>query len=278
MRWKSLQKAVLIFCAIYQKIEEKPPSGSSPSNWLSKAKQTYFDQEGRQFIYKRAWNLLQNSEKLMNMGKKGKAKNGCQDNVVPNIILVSGSSSPAPATFSKNQTKSETVGCNPNWKQPPGAKAEKRKVEESNFRQKKTQAFELSNEESTLQIAEARHANDIQEKIACIDQNKSDQLFMLQRVDNCPDEEARELFLARWKEIMEHVRNPTQTQTSLSLSSTNQATTHQPGPSSEKNGPLNVNSNFLDKNEDQDKGLQRSYTQSDARTESKLPWLDPDLS
>jgi hypothetical protein len=94
--------------------------------------------------------------------------------MAPNIILVSGSSSPAPASFSKNQTKSETVGHNPNWKRPPGAKAEKRKVEESNFRQKKLKLLEKSNKESTLQIAEARCANDIQEKLACIDQNKSD--------------------------------------------------------------------------------------------------------
>jgi hypothetical protein len=101
---------------------------------------------------------------------------------------------------------------------------------------------------------------------------------MLQSVDNCPDEEAREFFLARRKEIMEHVRNPTQTQTSLSLSSTNQATTYRPGPSSETNGPLDVNSDLSDKDEDQDKGVQRSYTQSDARSESELPWLDPDLS
>jgi hypothetical protein len=93
---------------------------------------------------------------------------------------------------------------------------------------------------------------------------------MLQSVDDCPDEEAREFFLARRKEIMEHVRNPTQT--SLSLSSTNQATTHQPGPSSETNGPLNVNSNSSDK------GVQSSYTQSDARSKSELPWLDPVLS
>jgi hypothetical protein len=94
--------------------------------------------------------------------------------VAPNIISVSGSSSLAPASFSKNQTESETVGRNPNWKRPPGAKAEKRKVEESDFRQKKLKLLEKSNKESTLQIAEACRANDIQEKLACIDQNESD--------------------------------------------------------------------------------------------------------
>ena len=212
------------------------------------------------------------------MGKKVKANNGCQESLAPNIILVSGSSSPAPATLSENQTKSETVSCNPNWKQPPGMKAEKRKVEEINFPPKKLKLLEKSKEESTLQIAEACCANKIQEKLACIDQNKSDQLFMLQSVENFPDEEARKFFLALWKEIMEHVRNPTKTQNYSSLSSRNQATTHQPGTSSEINGPLNVDNNLLDEDEDQDKGGQKSYIQSDARSKSKVPWLEPDLS
>jgi hypothetical protein len=46
LRWKNLQRAVLIFCAIHQKIEDNLPSGSSPYNWLADAKQAYFDKEG----------------------------------------------------------------------------------------------------------------------------------------------------------------------------------------------------------------------------------------
>ncbi|PLW45676.1 hypothetical protein PCASD_07043 [Puccinia coronata f. sp. avenae] len=264
------------FCAIHQKIEEKPPSGSSPSDWLIEAKKTYFEQEGRQFIYERSWNLLRNCEKFMNMAKKGKAKNGRRDSLAPNILLVSSSPSPAPATLSENQTESETVGRNTNWKRPPGIKAEKRKIKESDFRQKKLKLLEKSNNESTARIAEARRANDIQEKLARIDQNESDRLFMLQSVDDCPDEEAKEFFLARQKEIMDRVRNPAQT--SSSLSARTQATPRLPGPSSETNGPLDLNNDSSDEDADEEESVQQSYTQSDARSESEMPWLDPHLS
>jgi hypothetical protein len=58
-------------------------------------------------------------------------------------------------------TESQTVGCNTSWKQPPGVRAEKRKLEESVLQRKKIKLLEKSNNEKALHIAEACRANDI---------------------------------------------------------------------------------------------------------------------
>jgi hypothetical protein len=272
LRWKNLQSAVLVFCAIHQKIKDNPPSGSSPSDWLADAKQAYYDEEGRQFVFERAWNLLKNKAIFINLANKGKAKNGRRISLASNTLAVSSSPSPAPANCSENPTESVTVGRDVNWKRPAGAKAEKRKIDKNDFRQKKLKLLKKSNNNTALRIAEARRANDIQDKLAIIDQNKSDRLFMLQSLDDCPDEEAREFFLLRQKDIVDCVRNPTQS-TACSSSRT-QATSHPPEPSSETNGLRDVN----DDSSDEGNSIHQSNPQSKGQSESDLPWLDPDLA
>jgi hypothetical protein len=190
--------------------------------------------------------------------------------LAPNTLTVSSSPSPAPANCSENPTESVTVGCDVNWKQPAGAKAKKRKINKSDFQQKKLKLLEKSNQDTAKRIAEARCANNIQEKLASIDQHKSDQLFMLQRLDDCPDEEAREFFLLHQKDIMDCFRKPTQS-TACSSSRT-QATSLPPEPSSETNGPRNVDEN----SSDEGTSVNQSNPHSQGQSESKVPWLDPD--
>jgi hypothetical protein len=78
-RWNTLQKSTLLFTSIYNQISKNPALGSAPTNWLVEAKQTFYEQEGHQLVFERAWNHLKLVEKWQNMAKKGKAKN-CQSN------------------------------------------------------------------------------------------------------------------------------------------------------------------------------------------------------
>ncbi|PLW22184.1 hypothetical protein PCASD_18800 [Puccinia coronata f. sp. avenae] len=181
-RWKNLQRAVLVFCAIHQKIEDNPPSGSSPSNWLADSKQAYYDEEGHQFVFERAWNLLKNKAKFINLANKGKAKNGRRISLASNTLAVSSSPSPAPANCSENPTESVTVGRDVNWKRPAGAKAEKRKIDKSDFRQKKLKLLEKSNNDTALRIAEARCANNIQAWMIALMKKQGNSFFCVEMI------------------------------------------------------------------------------------------------
>ncbi|OAV94982.1 hypothetical protein PTTG_06959, partial [Puccinia triticina 1-1 BBBD Race 1] len=57
-RWKLLQKAVLKFCALHDRIEKNPASGSSPEDWITHARQQYYDQENKHFVFDWPWHLL----------------------------------------------------------------------------------------------------------------------------------------------------------------------------------------------------------------------------
>ncbi|OAV96287.1 hypothetical protein PTTG_08495 [Puccinia triticina 1-1 BBBD Race 1] len=59
-RWAGLRLAVTKFCGIYTSIEKNPPSGSSPSNWITQAKMLFQDQAGKGFSYQPAWMELRN--------------------------------------------------------------------------------------------------------------------------------------------------------------------------------------------------------------------------
>jgi hypothetical protein len=216
--------------------------------------------------------LLKNKAIFINLANKGKAKNGRRISLASNTLAVSSSPSPAPANCSEDPNESVTVGCDVNWKRPAGAKAKKRKIDESDFRQKKLKLLEKSNNDTALRIAEAPRANNIQDKLASINQNKSDRLFMFQSLDDCPDEEAREFFLLRQKDIVDCVRNPTQS-TACSFSRT-QATSHPPEPSSETNGSRDVDAD----SSNEGTSIHQSNPQSEGQSESNLPWLDPDLA
>jgi hypothetical protein len=104
---------VLTFCAIYLRIENNPASESSPSDWLANAKQSYFDKEGKKFIYKRAWSFLKTLAKFQNVLNKGTAKNRHRPSSTSNTFSVASSPTPTPGISNNPEpTKSQTVGRN----------------------------------------------------------------------------------------------------------------------------------------------------------------------
>jgi hypothetical protein len=171
------------------------------------------------------------------------------------------------------------VGHSTSWKQPPGVRAEKRKLEESNFQRRKLKLLEKSNNKTALCIAEACRANDIQEKLARIDQNELDQLFMLQEINSCPDKESKEFFCARQSEIIERYRNPSRS--IAATSSCAQSSSHQPHTSSKPNRhPSNDKDDSSESNSDNAQSSHHPIPHSEAQSQSEndLLWLDPDLA
>ena len=176
---------------IYNQIAKNTALGSAPSEWLVKAKQTYYKQEGQQFAFERAWSLLKLVIKWQNMAKKGKARNGQNSTgTALQPITEDNVSSPAPNATSHPNSNAKGQEDSAAWKHLAGIKAEKRKIEEGNFCCKKFKLLEKQHQDLVKRIAKASWANNIQEKQALIDQVESNHLIMLQDLNQCPNEES----------------------------------------------------------------------------------------
>ncbi|EHS64838.1 uncharacterized protein PGTG_22531 [Puccinia graminis f. sp. tritici CRL 75-36-700-3] len=205
-RWKLIQRPILRFGAIYDQIAQNPASGSAPSDWLRKAKQTFLETEGRAFAWESAWELLKTIPKWQTMGK-GKAKKTVRPSASgsnPNPVL---SPNPATQVRSGNST-SEAESPVPEWKRPEGIKKEKRKVEESEFRRRKLKLLEKATNDAERRIVAANRLNEIQERLAVTEERNSEMRVMMQKLDECPDDDAREYVLAHRKIILDKIRNP----------------------------------------------------------------------
>ncbi|KNZ53120.1 hypothetical protein VP01_3339g1 [Puccinia sorghi] len=142
-------------------------------------------------IYEHAWNLLRTIPKWKNMLSGGKAKNHWKSSTGANEA----STSLAPdvnTPFNANNNSSENSKNGlANWKRPVGLKLLKK-----------------ANYEAALRIAEARRTNDIQEKLAKIDQDESDQIFILQDLDKCPYVKACKQEILERITSLQHQRPP----------------------------------------------------------------------
>ena len=196
------------------------------------------------------------------MSSKGKAKNDRKSSTAANDA--SSNQTPAMNTPSNadNNSNEPTRNGVTNWKRPVGVKGEKRKIEDSEFRRKKLKLLEKANNEAALCIAEARRANDIQEKLAKIDQDESHRLCILQDLNRCPNEAFCAYFQACKKEILDRF-NQTAT------SSVNQQSNNTPLPVSDANLTGDPSDPLPSDSEECDHGHED--------TNGDQPWLDPSL-
>lgn len=66
-RWNTLEKACLKFTVLYGRIEDNPASSTSPDDWISSAKDLYYNHEGKKFAFEQPWNLLKLVPKFRNL-------------------------------------------------------------------------------------------------------------------------------------------------------------------------------------------------------------------
>jgi hypothetical protein len=195
-RWKNMQRAALLFNAIYNQIADNPASGSAPSDCLAEAKLGYFEEEGQQSVYKRAWTLLKEVSKFQNMASKGKAKNGQSKKGTSKAPTSTTNpigeniGTPAPNAKATQDAKSAQRNSNTNWKRPAGIKAAKQKLDKDDFHFKRLKLTEKLHANSVKHIPKETRANNIQEQLAMINQMEADCVIMLQDLNQCPDKES----------------------------------------------------------------------------------------
>ncbi|PLW31614.1 hypothetical protein PCANC_25043 [Puccinia coronata f. sp. avenae] len=111
---------------------DNPPLGSSPEDWLFKAKQLYFEDTTKQFFFKRPWSLLRVLAKFKQL--MAKATNGrCLHSIQPKTQLLSqkveGSSDAALNTPSGIHSSKSNKYC----ERPPGFHNAKREIKEEEY-------------------------------------------------------------------------------------------------------------------------------------------------
>ncbi|PLW54877.1 hypothetical protein PCANC_05926 [Puccinia coronata f. sp. avenae] len=146
-RWKTLQREVLKFCAIHNRIKDKPPSGSTPKDWLISARQLYFEDTTKSFAYERPWTLLRNAAKFKPPDQT-QAINGHPPSATPSNNTIPDSST-VPGGARSNE---------PNrWERPLGTCSTKRKLNKEEYKNKKMKLLQTSVKEASKRSKEAKH-------------------------------------------------------------------------------------------------------------------------
>ncbi|OAV96560.1 hypothetical protein PTTG_06831 [Puccinia triticina 1-1 BBBD Race 1] len=170
----------------------------------------YHEQVKKHFTADRAWNLLKNIPKFK--GLVGKAKNGRPSSNMSRAQQPRSaqSISPPPETPLEGQSAKSK-----DWERPPGIHQAKRKVSDNDYKQKKMKLLEASEKHSSKRTAEAKRANqeakranDIQVEWVAVDQEKNEMNLMFQNVNNCPNDFSRTYLIAKKKDILDRLINP----------------------------------------------------------------------
>ncbi|PLW17671.1 hypothetical protein PCANC_10874 [Puccinia coronata f. sp. avenae] len=177
--------------------KDKPPSGSTPKDWLITARQLYFDKTKKSFAFEQPWTLLRNAEKFKPLDQT-QSINGRRPSATP-------SNNPIPdALFVPGGTSSNK----PNqWQQPLGTCSTKRKLKEEEYKNKKMKLLQTSVKEASKRLKEAKRANDIQDKLVAIDQEKMDINMMFINAHDCPNNLSCEYLQARREKIIQKLRD-----------------------------------------------------------------------
>ncbi|PLW17549.1 hypothetical protein PCASD_21589 [Puccinia coronata f. sp. avenae] len=190
-------KATLKFAAIYDKLKDNPASGSAPEDWLTTARQFYFNQEGRQFAFERPWLLLKTVSKWQSLS--GKAKK-----LVPPLNNLQGSVLLEDAPPNPNTTASK-IPDKAKWERPAGVHAAKQNAAKDNYKKKRLNLLESSTKEATQRLFEAKQSNDIQELLVENEQEKVRLNILMQDPDKCPDATSHMALVACKKQIHDEI-------------------------------------------------------------------------
>ncbi|EHS64019.1 uncharacterized protein PGTG_22017 [Puccinia graminis f. sp. tritici CRL 75-36-700-3] len=201
-RWKALQKSVLKFGAIYDRLKNNPASGSTPEDWLINARQLYYEQVGKQFMSERSWNLLKHVPKFQNLA--GRAKPGTSSQIASESQFLS---QPANDSSQPSSTNAETP-TSKNWERLLGAHSSKRKVNEEEYKRRRMKYWEVSHKEALKRSVEAKRSNDIQEDLVATENKKIDFNLMFQNPNSCPDDISRRFLMKQKEEIYKKYSKP----------------------------------------------------------------------
>ncbi|KAA1071179.1 hypothetical protein PGT21_019790 [Puccinia graminis f. sp. tritici] len=175
------------------------------------AREAYYKQVGKNFLYNQPWNLLRHVPKFKILG--GKANNGRasgppnnnQSSASLNPGISQSDSQPASDNVSQPTTQASNGGStnSKDWERPTGIHNTKCQEADNLYRRKKMKLLEYSHNESIKQTAEVKRGNDIQAELVAIDRAKTNLNCMLQNLDDCPDDLVRKYLASEKQRIME---------------------------------------------------------------------------
>ena len=193
-RWGHMQKWTLKFSAIYRKLEKNRPSGSVMTDLLPDAKKAFWEQEGRQFSFERAWTVVKDSPKW-NDFSEGSA----------GPVLAPPPSTPGPQSDAALNTSQASppidIGSESSWKRPLGVHSTKRAMKAEHYNAKKIKILSSRSNDYRERTRAMKKTNDIRQEIARAEVNQTNMEIMSKKIEDLPDEASRE-FLKLQKELI----------------------------------------------------------------------------
>ncbi|PLW21805.1 hypothetical protein PCANC_02946 [Puccinia coronata f. sp. avenae] len=211
-RWDAIRKRTLKFGAIYHKIREYPPSGTTETNHLKLAKEAYYNKVSKLFIFETAWDVLKDLDKWRQSRSKSQK----------NVANTSTQSQPAPTS---NPPSSNAPLSTPNFQngtsepnseepvRPIGIKRAKQQAASEYASKKKLQLLEKNTAKGQRRSKQMSEASAIQTETNKIQKCQADAKQALANIKimdkdlaTVTDEWLHEYFLKRKKRIVEDLR------------------------------------------------------------------------
>ncbi|EFP88749.1 uncharacterized protein PGTG_14715 [Puccinia graminis f. sp. tritici CRL 75-36-700-3] len=202
--WGHVQKWTLKFSGIYRKLEKTRPSGSVMSDLLPDARKAFYEQEGKQFAFERAWMVLKDSPKW-NDASESRGSGGAQPSELP--VSTPTPSTPTnqanPATIPSQSSALPQMGSDGSWKRPPGVHSTKRAMKEDHYNAKKIKILSNRSTDYRDRTLAMKKTNDIRDRAAEAELRSSNMEIMSKRIEDLPDDISRK-YLELQKEIIMH--------------------------------------------------------------------------
>ena len=188
--WALLQKATLKFAGLYHKLESNRPSGSVLTDLLGDVKKAFYEQEGKQFTFEQAWQVLRHSPKWSSLSDK----RALNQEVATAAAANPNPSTPAPQeeagaiTPTSATTRTESKNS---WKRPPGMHTTKHLMKEENFNMQKIKVLSDHTSNYRAQTLEMKKTNNIQREVAKAKVHHMNMDLMAKKEEDLPDEISR---------------------------------------------------------------------------------------
>jgi hypothetical protein len=194
--WGHIQKWTLKFSGIYQKLEKTRPSGSVMADLLPDANKAFYEQEGKQFAFERAWMVLKDSPKWNDVSDSRGSGPSELPVVTPTPSTPTNQATPATSTLPQMESDGS-------WKRPLGVHSTKRAMKEDHYNAKKIKILSNRSSDYRDRTLALKKTNDIRDRAAEAELRLSNMEIMSKRMEDLPDDISRK-YLELQKEIIMH--------------------------------------------------------------------------
>ncbi|KAI7947891.1 hypothetical protein MJO28_009799 [Puccinia striiformis f. sp. tritici] len=214
-RWDMLRKVTMKFSGYYNRIANKPPSGSNPANYVKLAKKAYYDNIRKMFTLDHAWEIVcwhekwkssvvREPKRAVGLDVLDEEETNPTPSAGPNTSVADASQAPEPVTSDAPPPSGHDMES-----RPMGIKQAKRKAVDDVLAERKIMILEKNVAEGKKRGSAFACADELQEqsnKISQMEANlKRDSMevaIMEKDITSLTDEYSKEYFLKRKKKII----------------------------------------------------------------------------